>query len=127
MYEGVFTTNEGMDIKVAVKTLRGVCTKTQTLSSVLLFLICFILLHPIHPVGFYNHEDLHKFLREAEIMQSFRHENVVGLLGKIPYSTLGSLSLQCDCDNLIIKTCPLPSTTFHNMLLGGHSLTSGLG
>ncbi|XP_030287856.1 tyrosine-protein kinase receptor TYRO3 isoform X1 [Sparus aurata] len=54
VYKGVFTTNEGMEIKVAVKTLR---------------------------VGFYSHEDLHEFLREAEIMQSFNHENVVGLLG----------------------------------------------
>lgn len=109
VYKGVFTTNEGMEIKVAVKTLRGVCTKTQILcqSSALLFLICVTLLCPIHPVGFYCHEDLHEFLREAEIMQSFNHENVVGLLGKIPYSILASLTLQCDCDNLILKTCVL--------------------
>ncbi|XP_070786011.1 tyrosine-protein kinase receptor TYRO3 [Enoplosus armatus] len=54
VYEGVFTPGEGVDIKVAVKTMR---------------------------VGIHSQEDLHEFLREAEIMQNFDHENVVRLLG----------------------------------------------
>lgn len=32
--------------------------------------------------GIYTQEDLHEFLREAEIMQSFNHDNVVKLLGR---------------------------------------------
>lgn len=31
--------------------------------------------------GIHSHQDLHEFLREAELMQSFDHENVVKLLG----------------------------------------------
>ncbi|KAI3375894.1 hypothetical protein L3Q82_004153 [Scortum barcoo] len=54
VYEGVFTPDEGVDIKVAVKTMR---------------------------VGIHSQEDLHEFLKEAEIMQNFDHENVVRLLG----------------------------------------------
>ncbi|XP_071334296.1 tyrosine-protein kinase Mer isoform X2 [Trachinotus anak] len=54
VYEGVFTTEQGVDIKVAVKTMR---------------------------VGIHHQEDLHEFLREAEIMKNFDHENVVKLLG----------------------------------------------
>ncbi|KAM9335635.1 tyrosine-protein kinase receptor TYRO3 [Symphorus nematophorus] len=54
VYEGVFTPDDGMDMKVAVKTMR---------------------------VGIHSQEDLHEFLREAEIMQNFDHENVVRLLG----------------------------------------------
>ncbi|XP_040037545.1 ephrin type-A receptor 3 isoform X2 [Gasterosteus aculeatus] len=54
VYEGVFTLDEGGDIKVAVKTMR---------------------------VGIHSQEDLHEFLREADIMKNFDHENVVGLLG----------------------------------------------
>ncbi|XP_076580753.1 tyrosine-protein kinase receptor TYRO3 [Chaetodon auriga] len=54
VYEGVFSPHEGGDIKVAVKTMR---------------------------VGFHSQEDLHEFLREAEIMKNFDHENVVKLLG----------------------------------------------
>ncbi|KAM9424619.1 tyrosine-protein kinase receptor TYRO3 isoform 2-T2 [Pholidichthys leucotaenia] len=54
VYEGVFTPEIGVDIKVAVKTMR---------------------------VGIHSQEDLHEFLREAEIMKNFDHENVVGLLG----------------------------------------------
>ncbi|XP_026209098.1 tyrosine-protein kinase receptor TYRO3 isoform X2 [Anabas testudineus] len=54
VYEGVFTPEDGEDIKVAVKTMR---------------------------VGLNCQEDLHEFLREAEIMQNFDHENVVSLLG----------------------------------------------
>ncbi|XP_037334488.2 tyrosine-protein kinase Mer isoform X1 [Pungitius pungitius] len=54
VYEGVFTVDEGVDIKVAVKTMR---------------------------VGIHSQEDLHEFLREANIMKNFNHENVVGLLG----------------------------------------------
>lgn len=34
------------------------------------------------PVGIHSQEDLHEFLREAEIMRHFDHENVVRLLGK---------------------------------------------
>ncbi|XP_034413433.1 tyrosine-protein kinase receptor TYRO3 isoform X2 [Cyclopterus lumpus] len=66
VYEGVFTQDEGVDIKVAVKTMR---------------------------VGIHSQEDLHEFLREAEIMKNFNHENVVRLLG---------VSLQRDQDS------PLP-------------------
>nr|XP_046236325.1 tyrosine-protein kinase receptor UFO [Scatophagus argus] len=54
VYEGVFTTNEEVHIKVAVKTMR---------------------------VGIHSQADLHEFLSEAEIMQNFDHENVVRLLG----------------------------------------------
>ncbi|KAM6949599.1 tyrosine-protein kinase Mer [Aplochiton taeniatus] len=54
VYEGLFTPEEGVDIKVAVKTMK---------------------------VGIYNQEDLEDFLKEAEIMQHFDHENVVKLLG----------------------------------------------
>lgn len=46
-----------------------------------LFLIYSLL--SISSVGIHSQEDLHEFLREAEIMQSFNHENVVKLLGKI--------------------------------------------
>ncbi|XP_034470950.1 tyrosine-protein kinase receptor TYRO3 [Hippoglossus hippoglossus] len=52
--EGIFTPEESMDIKVAVKTMR---------------------------VGIHSQEDLHEFLKEAEIMKNFDHENVVKLLG----------------------------------------------
>ncbi|XP_054456867.1 tyrosine-protein kinase receptor TYRO3 [Anoplopoma fimbria] len=54
VYEGVFTPDEGVNIEVAVKTMR---------------------------VGIYSQEDLHEFLSEAEIMKNFDHENVVRLLG----------------------------------------------
>ncbi|XP_051285550.1 tyrosine-protein kinase receptor TYRO3 isoform X2 [Dicentrarchus labrax] len=54
VYEGVYTSDEGVDIKVAVKTMR---------------------------VGIHSQEDLHEFLREAEIMKNFDHENVVRLVG----------------------------------------------
>ncbi|XP_017260936.2 tyrosine-protein kinase receptor TYRO3 [Kryptolebias marmoratus] len=54
VYEGVFTPEEGGDMKVAVKTMR---------------------------VGIYSQEDLHEFLKEAEIMKNFDHKNVVKLLG----------------------------------------------
>lgn len=53
VYEAVFT-QDGMHMKVAVKTMR---------------------------VGFHSQEDLHEFLREAEIMKNFDHDNVVRLLG----------------------------------------------
>ncbi|XP_031146475.1 tyrosine-protein kinase receptor TYRO3 isoform X2 [Sander lucioperca] len=66
VFEGVFTPDEGLDIKVAVKTMR---------------------------VGIHSQEDLHEFLREAEIMKNFDHENVVGLL---------AVTLQREQD------CPLP-------------------
>ncbi|KAK7910284.1 hypothetical protein WMY93_014968 [Mugilogobius chulae] len=54
VYEAVFTQEDNLTIKVAVKTMR---------------------------VGFHTHEDLHEFLREAEIMKNFNHDNVVRLLG----------------------------------------------
>ncbi|XP_055794895.1 tyrosine-protein kinase receptor TYRO3 [Salvelinus fontinalis] len=54
VYEGIFTPEQGMDIKVAVKTMR---------------------------VGLHRQEDLESFLKEAEIMQHFDHINVVKLLG----------------------------------------------
>lgn len=41
----------------------------------------FIMLSVLTLVGIYNQEDLHEFLREAEIMKNFDHENVVRLLG----------------------------------------------
>uniref|UniRef100_A0A8D3EC35 receptor protein-tyrosine kinase n=1 Tax=Scophthalmus maximus TaxID=52904 RepID=A0A8D3EC35_SCOMX len=53
VYEGIFERDEGVDIRVAVKTMR---------------------------VGIHSQEDLHEFLREAEIMRHFDHENVVRLL-----------------------------------------------
>ncbi|XP_036453728.1 tyrosine-protein kinase receptor TYRO3 [Colossoma macropomum] len=54
VYEGVFSPQEGENIKVAVKTMR---------------------------VGIYCQDDLQSFLKEAEIMQHFDHDNVVKLLG----------------------------------------------
>lgn len=39
----------------------------------------FYVLHD--PDGIHSHQDLHEFLREAELMQNFDHENVVKLLG----------------------------------------------
>uniref|UniRef100_A0A8C9ZBL1 EMAP like 3 n=1 Tax=Sander lucioperca TaxID=283035 RepID=A0A8C9ZBL1_SANLU len=54
----------------------------------LLLLIFVIFLCPTHLVGIHSQEDLHEFLREAEIMKNFDHENVVGLLG-------GTLPLYC--------------------------------
>ncbi|XP_034533076.1 tyrosine-protein kinase receptor TYRO3-like isoform X1 [Notolabrus celidotus] len=54
VYEGVFSPSEGVNMKVAVKTMR---------------------------VGLHSQADLHDFLKEAELMQNFRHENVVRLLG----------------------------------------------
>ncbi|XP_028996065.1 tyrosine-protein kinase Mer [Betta splendens] len=54
VYEGVFTPVGGMDVKVAVKTMR---------------------------VGMNCRKDLQEFLREAEMMKNFDHENVVRLLG----------------------------------------------
>ncbi|KAM4611958.1 tyrosine-protein kinase Mer isoform 2-T2 [Polymixia lowei] len=54
VYEGIFTPEEGLDIKVAVKTIR---------------------------VGIHSQDDLNEFLREAELMKNFDHDNVVRLLG----------------------------------------------
>ncbi|XP_076003228.1 tyrosine-protein kinase receptor TYRO3 isoform X2 [Genypterus blacodes] len=54
VYEGVFTPQEGLDMKVAVKTMR---------------------------VGIHSQADLHDFLTEAETMKHFDHVNVVKLLG----------------------------------------------
>ncbi|XP_007567906.1 tyrosine-protein kinase Mer [Poecilia formosa] len=54
VYEGIFTEQAGADIRVAVKTMR---------------------------VGIHSQRDLEEFLKEAEIMKNFDHENVVRLLG----------------------------------------------
>ncbi|KAK1797495.1 hypothetical protein P4O66_008346 [Electrophorus voltai] len=54
VYEGIFSPQEGQNIKVAVKTMK---------------------------VGIYSEDDLQSFLKEAEIMQHFDHDNVVKLLG----------------------------------------------
>ncbi|XP_032438400.1 uncharacterized protein LOC116732388 isoform X2 [Xiphophorus hellerii] len=54
VYEGIFTPQAGADVRVAVKTMR---------------------------VGIHNQRDLEEFLKEAEIMKNFDHENVVRLLG----------------------------------------------
>uniref|UniRef100_H3CHW3 receptor protein-tyrosine kinase n=1 Tax=Tetraodon nigroviridis TaxID=99883 RepID=H3CHW3_TETNG len=54
VYEGVLVPEEGVALKVAVKTM----------------------------VGTHSHRDLEEFLREAELMRNFCHQNVVKLLGK---------------------------------------------
>ncbi|XP_054914611.1 tyrosine-protein kinase receptor UFO [Poeciliopsis prolifica] len=54
VYEGIFTAQAGADVRVAVKTMR---------------------------VGIHSQRDLEEFLKEAEIMKNFDHENVVRLLG----------------------------------------------
>ncbi|KAJ8405378.1 hypothetical protein AAFF_G00318510 [Aldrovandia affinis] len=54
VYEGIFSPQEGVNIRVAVKTMK---------------------------VGVHSLEDLESFLKEAEIMQNFDHDNVVKLLG----------------------------------------------
>ncbi|XP_062372838.1 tyrosine-protein kinase receptor TYRO3 [Sardina pilchardus] len=54
VYEGIFSPQGGEEMKVAVKTMRA---------------------------GIHSHEDLETFLKEAEIMRHFDHENVVSLLG----------------------------------------------
>ncbi|XP_027894335.1 ephrin type-A receptor 1 isoform X2 [Xiphophorus couchianus] len=54
VYEGIFTPQAGADVRVAVKTMR---------------------------VGIHSQRDLEEFLKEAEIMKNFDHENVVRLLG----------------------------------------------
>ncbi|KAM9501606.1 ephrin type-A receptor 7 [Clarias gariepinus] len=54
VYEGIFLTEDDQNIQVAVKTMR---------------------------VGIYSQDDLQSFLKEAEIMQHFDHDNIVKLLG----------------------------------------------
>ncbi|XP_072315532.1 tyrosine-protein kinase receptor TYRO3 [Eucyclogobius newberryi] len=54
VYEAVFVQEDGVTIEVAVKTMK---------------------------VGFRTQDNLHMFLREAEIMKNFNHDNVVQLLG----------------------------------------------
>ncbi|XP_041925461.1 tyrosine-protein kinase receptor TYRO3 isoform X1 [Alosa sapidissima] len=54
VFEGIFSPQGGVEMKVAVKTMRA---------------------------GIHSHEDLETFLKEAEIMRHFDHENVVSLLG----------------------------------------------
>lgn len=72
-----------MVIKVAVKTMRGVCIQKMSFfnqnSALVLMSESFYLLYDLD--GIHSHQDLHEFLREAELMQSFDHENVVKLLG----------------------------------------------
>ncbi|XP_059933108.1 ephrin type-A receptor 2 [Gadus macrocephalus] len=53
VYEGLLTAEDGADVKVAVKTIRGI----------------------------YCQDSLQEFIKEAEIMKSFDHDNVVRLLG----------------------------------------------
>lgn len=63
-----------------------VCTETQRFFLLRFFaaLPCFShVLFLTRLVGIHSQQDLHEFLREAEIMQNFDHENVVRLLGKI--------------------------------------------
>lgn len=50
--------------------------------NVLFFIPLLIPMSYFFLAGIYTQEDLHEFLREAEIMQSFDHENVVKLLGR---------------------------------------------
>ncbi|KAK2860618.1 hypothetical protein Q7C36_004784 [Tachysurus vachellii] len=54
VYEGIFLSDDNENIQVAVKTMR---------------------------VGIYSQDDLQSFLKEAEIMQHFDHDNIVKLLG----------------------------------------------
>ncbi|XP_061921002.1 tyrosine-protein kinase receptor UFO isoform X1 [Entelurus aequoreus] len=54
VFEGLFSAGDNMHVRVAVKTMR---------------------------VGMYSQEDLGEFLREAESMKNFDHDNVVRLLG----------------------------------------------
>ncbi|XP_062849196.1 tyrosine-protein kinase receptor TYRO3 [Trichomycterus rosablanca] len=54
VFEGIFSPQEEENVRVAVKTMR---------------------------VGIYSQDDLQSFLKEAEIMQHFDHDNVVKLLG----------------------------------------------
>ncbi|KAF5907130.1 tyrosine-protein kinase receptor TYRO3-like [Clarias magur] len=54
VYEGVFLTEDDQNIQVAVKTMR---------------------------VGIYSQDDLQSFLKEAEMMRHFDHDNIVKLLG----------------------------------------------
>ncbi|XP_039514256.1 hepatocyte growth factor receptor isoform X2 [Pimephales promelas] len=54
VYEGIFSPQKGLDIRVAVKTSKE---------------------------AIYSKEDLESFLKEAEIMKHFDHVNVVKLLG----------------------------------------------
>ncbi|KAK3567425.1 hypothetical protein QTP86_019839 [Hemibagrus guttatus] len=54
VYEGIFLSDDNESIQVAVKTMR---------------------------VGIYSQDDLQSFLKEAEIMQHFDHDNIVKLLG----------------------------------------------
>ncbi|XP_046707146.1 ephrin type-A receptor 3 [Silurus meridionalis] len=54
VYEGIFLSEDNESTQVAVKTMR---------------------------VGIYSQDDLQSFLKEAEIMQHFDHDNIVKLLG----------------------------------------------
>uniref|UniRef100_A0A1A8KVT0 receptor protein-tyrosine kinase n=1 Tax=Nothobranchius kuhntae TaxID=321403 RepID=A0A1A8KVT0_NOTKU len=54
VYEGLYTSEEGVHIRVAVKTMK---------------------------VGIHTLEDLQDFLKEAEIMRNFDHKNVIKLQG----------------------------------------------
>uniref|UniRef100_A0A1A8BA01 receptor protein-tyrosine kinase n=1 Tax=Nothobranchius furzeri TaxID=105023 RepID=A0A1A8BA01_NOTFU len=54
VYEGLYTSEEGVHVRVAVKTMK---------------------------VGIHTLEDLQDFLKEAEIMRNFDHKNVIKLQG----------------------------------------------
>jgi len=93
VYEGVFTQDDGVDLKVAVKTMRGTCLDSEPMSKALrrdFLLVLYLMFSPSHVVGIHSQEDLHEFLREAEIMKNFDHEHVVRLLGEM--TTLTSRS-----------------------------------
>lgn len=71
-----------------------VCTGARTLYLLLIVLLNLLnFLCPARLVGFHSQEDLHEFLREAEIMQNFDHENVVKLLGKMCHHSLSSVTV----------------------------------
>ncbi|MCJ8731698.1 hypothetical protein PDJAM_G00202490 [Pangasius djambal] len=65
VYEGIFLSDDNENIQVAVKTMR---------------------------VGIYSQDDLQSFIKEAEIMQHFDHDNIVKLLG-VTLETVQDLSI----------------------------------
>ncbi|KAB5579487.1 hypothetical protein PHYPO_G00195610 [Pangasianodon hypophthalmus] len=65
VYEGIFLSDDNVNIQVAVKTMK---------------------------VGIYSQDDLQSFLKEAEIMQHFDHDNIVKLLG-VTLETAQDLSI----------------------------------
>ncbi|CAL8240422.1 unnamed protein product [Merluccius merluccius] len=67
--EGILTSEDGVDVKVAVKSIKALL---------------------LMPPGLHSQEDTRQFIKEAEIMKSFDHENVVRLLGVSLESMEGS-------------------------------------